>query len=70
MIDASDRANLPPDWAFVVQLRGGTSFAAALLCGRVEHVASGRACDFESLEALRVFMEHVMALPPTTPPGP
>ena len=68
MADASVTAGLPPDWAFVVQLRGGTPFAAALLRGRVEHVASGRACDFESLEAMRVFMELVMVLPPAADP--
>lgn len=70
MDEVAASASLPPDWAFVVQLHGGTPFAPALLRGRVEHVASGRACDFGSLEAMRVFMEAVMAPPADPDPAP
>lgn len=54
-------APLTPDRAFVLQLRGGASFAAAALGGRIEHVTSGRACLFRSLEEARAFMEQVLA---------
>lgn len=57
-------ASLAPDWAFVVQLRAGSSFEPAALCGRVEHVASGKAGNFDSLESLRLFMQRVLASPP------
>ena len=53
-------APLTPDWAFVIQLRQGTAFTADHLCGRIEHVVSGRACLFGSLERARSFMELVM----------
>lgn len=52
---------LAADWAFVVQLRQGTSFADDRLRGRIEHIVSGHACLFASLEEARVFMEDVMA---------
>jgi hypothetical protein len=70
MNDVSVPVSLPPDWAFVVQLQGGTPFDAALLRGRIEHVASGRACTFESLEAMRAFMEQVMLPSPSAEPAP
>lgn len=56
----SDCAPLAPTWAFVLQLREGTSFDAAALRGRIEHIASGKASDFASLEEVRVFMQGVM----------
>lgn len=57
---------LSVDWAFVLQLREGTSFRAEALCGRVEHVSSGRAALFDSLESARAFMEDVMRGGPET----
>lgn len=54
-------APLTPERAFVVQLRAGTSLEAAAMSGRIEHVTSGRACLFESLEQARAFMEQVLA---------
>jgi hypothetical protein len=53
------QARLSPQWAFVLQLREGTSFAPAHLCGRIEHVSSGQACLFDSLDDARTFMERV-----------
>lgn len=70
MDEVSALASLPPDWAFVVQLHRGTPFDAALLRGRIEHVASGRASHFGSLEAMRVFMEQVMSSPAGLHPPP
>lgn len=58
----------PPDWAFVLQLRVGTPFANDRLCGRIEHVRSGQAGLFASLEEARAFMERVMAGAATPPP--
>lgn len=53
-------APLAPEWSFVVQLRSGTSFEAAAVCGRVEHVASGQAGNFDSMDTLRLFMQRVL----------
>jgi len=61
MDDTPPLASFPPGWAFVVQLRAGTSFDAAQLRGRIEHVQTGHACLFGSLEEARAFMERVMA---------
>jgi hypothetical protein len=58
-----NRYALAPDWAFVVQLRQGTSFDSRTLCGRIEHVVSGRSSLFDSLEQARAFMELVLANP-------
>jgi hypothetical protein len=46
--------------AFVVQLRADTVVEQGALAGRVEHVVSGQATDFESLEALLAFMARVL----------
>jgi hypothetical protein len=57
-------APLSPSWAFVVQLREGTELTPDALRGRVEHILSGQATLFTSLEELRAFMAHVLASPP------
>ena len=44
--------SLLPASAFVVQFRSPTEVGADQLSGRVEHVASGRTANFESLEEL------------------
>jgi hypothetical protein len=61
-------APLSPHWAFVVQLREGTALTPEALHGRVEHIVSGKATLFTSLEALRAFMAHVLT--PTAAPPP
>jgi hypothetical protein len=53
-------APLSPHCAFVVQLREGVGLTPEALQGRVEHIVSGRAALFTSLEELRVFMEDVL----------
>src|SRR5258706_14695790 len=53
-------APLSPHWAFVVQLREGTPLTAEGLQGRVEHLISGKASVFNSLEELRAFMDRVL----------
>ncbi|MEO0652180.1 MAG: hypothetical protein AAFZ65_16015, partial [Planctomycetota bacterium] len=45
-----------PESAFVLQLRPST----AQLAGRVEHVVSGRATRFASVEELTVFLTRVL----------
>ena len=44
-------ARLSPHWAFVVQLREGTSLTPQGVQGRVEHITSGQVTDFGSLAA-------------------
>ena len=57
---------LPPQGAFVVQFGSDTDPAAHRLSGRVEHVVSGRASRFESLEALLDFIARVLRPMATT----
>ena len=51
---------LLPDWAFVVQFRVGTNIEHGRMEGRVEHVVSGQATRFSSLEDLLAFMAQVL----------
>ena len=46
--------------AFVVQFRADTAIEQEHLTGRVEHVVSGQATDFQSLETLLGFMARVL----------
>ena len=62
-------APLSPHWAFVVQLREGTALTPEALHGRVEHIVSGRAALFTSLEELRAFMAQVLRSRGTPPPA-
>lgn len=50
------RAPLEPEGAFVVQVRADADLQGRL-CGRVEHVMSGRSEPFESLAGLLTFIE-------------
>ena len=63
---------LPP-WAFVVQFRVETDLAQGCCTGRVEHVVSGQAAHFQSLEELLAFIARVLkrCAPsrPTNPSG-
>jgi hypothetical protein len=54
-------APLSPHWAFVVQLREGTPLSPEGMRGRVEHIVSGQATLFTSLEEIRAFMARVLA---------
>lgn len=53
-------APLSPHWAFVVQLRVGTDVKRNRIVGRVEHVVSGQATRFQSVEDLLAFMARVL----------
>ena len=53
--------------AFVVHFRTSTDIAQGQIAGRVEHVLSGQATHFASLEELLAFMARVLA-PVRAPP--
>jgi hypothetical protein len=46
--------------AFVLQFRADAAIEQGHLTGRVEHVVSGQATDFEALETLLAFMARVL----------
>ncbi len=60
---------LLPQWAFVVQFRAETDVERGTCTGRVEHVVSGQATHFASLEELLAFIARVLATVRTQPPG-
>jgi hypothetical protein len=60
MLPADHPAHLSVTRAFVVQLRADTAVEQGHLAGRVEHVVSGQATDFEALETLLAFMARVL----------
>jgi hypothetical protein len=47
--------------AFVVHVRAGTAVAQGQVAGRVEHVVSGQATHFDSLQELLAFIAQVLA---------
>ena len=49
-----------PALAFVVQFRRGTELDTGCMTGRVEHVVSGKAARFQSVDDLLVFMTEVL----------
>jgi hypothetical protein len=57
---ADNPAPLSVTCAFVVQFRTDTAIEQGHLAGRVEHVVSGQATDFEALETLLAFMAWVL----------
>ena len=69
MIDPSAPPSpLSPHRAFVVQLRPETDVVAGYLIGRVEHIVSGQAATFDTLEALLAFIAHVLGERGAGPP--
>ena len=52
---------LPVQRAFVVQLHATAAVAQGQLTGRVEHVLSGQAAHFDTLDELLAFMARVLA---------
>ena len=51
---------LPVRRAFVVQFHAATAVEPAQFSGRVEHVVSGQATQFHTLEELLTFMVQVL----------
>jgi len=60
---------LSPYRAFVVQFRKETEVARGRVSGRVEHVVSGQATHFASLEELLTFIGQVLAAVRASPRG-
>jgi hypothetical protein len=59
--------HLTPEGAFVIQVRTDSDLPAGRLCGRVEHVTSGRSDRFSSLDELMAFIaRHVAFEEPET----
>jgi hypothetical protein len=52
---------LTPDGAFVVQFETGSDLAGGSVGGRVEHIQSGRAAQFHSLDELLRFVGTMLA---------
>lgn len=59
---------LPTDRAFVVQFRAQALAGADLFVGRIEHIASGAAQRFGSVEGLIAFVERMLG-PAASSPG-
>jgi hypothetical protein len=57
----ASRATLPADRAFVVQLRADVDLTHGIVSGRIEHVVSGTAALFESVEQLLGYMHDAVA---------
>ncbi len=53
-----EQAPLSPHWAFVVQFRVGTEVEQGQVTGRVEHIVSGQAVHFQSVEELWAFLHQ------------
>ena len=61
MMPAADHpAHLSVHRAFVVQFQADTALEQGHLAGRVKHVVSGQAADFQSLETLLAFIAQVL----------
>ena len=57
---ADNPAHLSVTRAFVVQFRADTGVEQGHLTGRVEHVVSGQATDFEAMETLLAFIARIL----------
>ena len=60
MPPAHNPAHFSVHWAFVVQFQSDTAVEQGHLAGRVEHVVSGQAMTFQSLETLLAFITQVL----------
>jgi len=58
---AEDLGPLSVHYAFVVHFRTNSAVTQGRVAGRVEHVASGQATHFASLEELLAFIARVLA---------
>ena len=65
--DTATNRPLPVQRAFVVQLHATAAVAQEQLTGRVEHVVSGQAAHFHTLDELLAFMARVLATLDTAP---
>jgi hypothetical protein len=60
MPPADNPARLSVHRAFVVQFQADTAVEQGHLAGRVEHVVTGQAADFQPLETLLAFIAQVL----------
>lgn len=67
--DTEGYAPLSVHYAFVVHLRMNSDVAQRRLAGRVEHVVSGQATHFDSLEDLLTFIARVLTKVRAPPRG-
>jgi hypothetical protein len=67
---SGDMHPLPVRRAFVVQFGAETAVGQQRFVGRVEHVVSGQATHFATLEKLLAFMTRVLAAQDTAPEEP
>jgi len=67
--DSGEKPSLPVRRAFVVQFRAEADVEQGKFVGRVEHVVSGKATRFHSLEELLAFFARVLSRARTEPPG-
>lgn len=65
-----DSALLTPERAFVIQFHVNANVEKGHMTGRIEHVVSGQATHFESLEALLAFITRVLMEVRHTDPEP
>ena len=59
---------LLPQRAFVVQFATDAQMQGDRMAGRVEHVVSNQALDFDSLETLLAFIDRMLRKVDETPP--
>jgi hypothetical protein len=62
--DGRPRKPLPADRAFVVQLRADSDLGRGAISGRIEHVSSGSAALFDSVEVLLEFIRGTIGQAP------
>jgi hypothetical protein len=60
-VEYRGRAPLPFERAFVVQLRADADVVAGAVSGRAEHLSSGAAAVFDSVEELIAWMAEAIA---------
>jgi hypothetical protein len=56
--------------AFVIQFRAGTDYSTGRVSGRIEHIASGRSGQFESVGALLDLLARLLEEARTLKPAP
>ncbi len=61
MSDFEKHEPLSAQSAFVVHFRSGIDVATKSVAGRVEHVVSGKAVRFQSLDELLTFVAQVLS---------
>lgn len=64
---SADEQPFPAQRAFVVQVHAAAAVAQGRLAGRVEHVVSGQAVHFHTLDELLAFMARVLTALDATP---